>query len=86
MIPSIETIVEGVAEGKISTSQAVTWLHMHAEDAARTLRDDFAAAAIPGVMAVVLKAAEFGGKTPSEEEMAGYAYKFADAMLVERDK
>ena len=51
MIPSIETIVEDLVAGKITKSQAVTWLSAHAEYAARDLRDDFAAAALQGLVA-----------------------------------
>lgn len=46
-----------------------------------TLRDYFAAAALPGVLAAAL------GNTKLDEGIcAGAAYEIADAMLKERDK
>lgn len=50
MIPSIEAIVDGVKDGSISPSQAVSWLHQHAEGAANDLRDHYAAMALQGIL------------------------------------
>lgn len=78
MIPTIEQIVEGVAAGTITKSQAVTWLHQHAECAYRTLRDDFAAVALPALIAA--------GNVPhvTRDDVVGEAYLYADAMLDRR--
>lgn len=78
MIQSIETIVEDLAAGKITKSQAVTWLHAHAEGAANELRDEFAAAALPEVIKVGIA----NDNKPIED--ARLAYAIADAMLEAR--
>lgn len=50
MIPTIEDIVEGLLAGTITKQQAIEWLHQHAEGAYVTLRDEFAAAALTGIL------------------------------------
>lgn len=88
MIPTIEEIVEGLIGKSITASQAIGWLHIHAEDAGRTLLDDFAAAAMQGFSSslsesVVTAMAEgtLGGARVSKA-----AYVLARAMLEERQK
>lgn len=80
MIPTIETIVEDLMAGKIAKSQAVTWLYAHAEGAANDLRDHFAAAALQGI----IRHPDAIGE--SEETIAVWSYKAADAMLEAREK
>lgn len=75
MIPTIEQIVEDVRSGKVGTSQAIGWLHQHAEAATQELRDYFAASALQGMIA--------SGNAFSLESTKA-AYKFADAMLQAR--
>lgn len=75
MIPTIETIVEDLLAGTIDKQQALAWLHQHAEDAYRELRDDFAAAALSGLL---------GGGLRSGAADAATAYRYADAMLRQR--
>lgn len=87
MIPTIETIVEDLAAGKITKQQAIAWLHRHAEDAGRCLRDDFAAAALQGLIASeqMLTVATQSHK-PLGDELAQGAYEMADAMLKAREQ
>lgn len=79
MIPSIETIVEDLVAGKITKSQAVTWLHAHAEGAANDLRDQFAAAALPELIREALDLNHV-----KWDATAGHAYIIADAMMEAR--
>jgi len=83
MIPTIETIVEGLIDGTYSKQQAIGWLYLHSEEAYRGLRDDFAAAALQGLASVPV------GNT-GDKEVIGFdsvrAYQYADAMLAERAK
>jgi hypothetical protein len=74
MIPTIETIVDNLIDGFCTSAQAVTWLHQHAADAGRDLRDGFAAAALSCAM------------PDKAESLAEFAYAVADAMLKERTK
>ena len=75
MIPSIETIAEDLAAGRINIAQAIAWLHQHAEGSENELRDHFAGLALSHPYAyndsAVAKAAE-------------WAYQLADAMLAAR--
>jgi len=80
MIPSIETIVEDLAAGKITKSQAVTWLYAHAEGAANELRDQFAAAALPAIIAAT---GNFEGRDKIADNVS-LAFYHADAMLEAR--
>ena len=92
MIPTIETICEDLAAGKISVQQAIAWLHQHAEGAANELRDHFAGLALSGMLnsmanvnchaAALSKARESG--IPLHEGLAISAYAHADAMLARR--
>lgn len=84
MIPTIETIVEDLLAGTISKQQALAWLFQHAEDAGRDLRDDFAAAALAGLLP--RRWGNDDGVLPSNihELWAKGAYQTADAMLKER--
>jgi hypothetical protein len=83
MIPAIETIIEELLAGNVTKSQVITWLHMHAEDAGRELRDDFAGQALAGLIGGAL--AE-GLDYPNYENAATYAYAYADSMLAHRAK
>jgi hypothetical protein len=79
MIPTIETIAEDLASDSISISQAITWLHQHAEGSANELRDHFAGLAMQGIVT----------RPPSgahQRDIAEAAYMLADAMLAERVK
>ena len=80
MIPSIETIAEDLAAGRITTAQAIAWLYQHAEGATDDLRDHFAANAITGC----LPGSAFS--TGELQIKAQWAYRMADAMLSERNK
>jgi uncharacterized protein YehS (DUF1456 family) len=85
MIPTIERIIEELLEGKITKQQAIGWLHQHAEDAYRDLRDDFAAAALQGMMSYYNESRDFHTNS-SFENNAKYAYQQADAMLKAREQ
>jgi len=84
MIPTIEQIVEGVKDGSITASQAVSWLHQHAEGAANDLRDGFAMAALPGLL--VRRWEDASGSVPKDvhAQWANAAYLLADAMMLRR--
>lgn len=87
MIPTIETIVEDLIAGKITKSQAVTWLHQHAENAHRDLRDYFAGKALQGILANEDERRDGRGTGLSTHEgCAMSAYHYADAMLAERSR
>ena len=76
MIPTIETIVEDLAEGLITKQQAIEWLYMHAEGTANDLRDHFASQAMIGCMS----------SSWAIENIAKGAYAMADAMMIVRGK
>lgn len=82
MIPTIETIVEDVLAGRITRQQAIEWLHQHAEQAGRDLRDEFA------VMALTAAAQDERDNPTSKtyEAVAIRAYHYADAMIAQRNK
>jgi len=82
MIPSIETIAEDLAAGRISTAQATAWLYRHAEGEASELRDHFAGLALQGQIAGI-DGLEFGNKK-AMLEIAAACYEMADAMLAAR--
>lgn len=86
MIPTIETICEDLAAGKITVQQAIGWLYVHAEGATNGLRDHFAAAALTGFCA---NSYSDGVQKPlslaSVKEMAEIAFSQADAMLAARE-
>ena len=84
MIPDIETIVEDLIAGKITKSQAVSWLHQHAEDAVYTLRDEFAAKAACGILAGWNISAPDCTFNPTA--VANRSFLIADAMLEARKK
>lgn len=89
MIPTIETIVEDLLAEKITESQAISWLHQHAEDACRSLRDDFAAAALTGLMASLADPKNreiMANKGHGPDHAATACYDVADAMLKRRYK
>ena len=79
MIPDIETILEDLAAGRISTAQATAWLYQHAEGSASDLRDHFAGLAMQGAFSSPIESS-----TDGKEYIAMHAYKMADAMLVAR--
>jgi hypothetical protein len=85
VIPTIETICEDLAAGKITVQQAIAWLHQHAEGAANDLRDHFAGIALPGLL--VRSWEDASGKVPANvhELWANAAYKLADEMLKRRN-
>lgn len=80
MIPSIEIIVEGICDGTITKSQAVTWLHAHAEGAANDLRDHFAGLAMQGIIS------QQDWVTFENAAVAEWSYAQADAMIEIRNK
>ena len=82
MIPSIEDIVEGLASGEYTKSQAVTWLLQHAEGAVEDLRDCFAIGALPWVAGLDT----CDGRPATFSDKATAAYELADAMLEARRK
>ena len=79
MIPTIETIIEGLLSGEYTKQQAVGWLHQHAEDAGRCLRDEFAMAALQGIIAL-------SDGVGTRQETAKYCYGYADSMIEQRNK
>ena len=79
MIPTIETIVEGLLSGECTKEQAAGWLHQHAEDAGRYLRDEFAMAALQGIIALQEGLGNW-------QQTAKYCYGCADAMIEQRSK
>ncbi len=93
MIPTIETIVCDLVEGKITKCQAIDWLHKHAEDAYRTLRDDFASAALNGWLSGPCQGEvlddyhdDMCAFVEHQQKVAETCYTYADAMLAERNK
>jgi len=80
VIPTIETIVEDLMEGKITKQQALAWLYQHAEDACASLRDDFAASVIGSLVVSDIR------QDFTTEQDATYAYSVADAMMDARTK
>jgi len=87
MIPSIEQIVEDLANGSIGTAQAVTWLHQHAEGAANELRNAFAMSAMQGLLSGTYGWRDLDYIPKNGLSMMGnqarLAYQMADAMLAE---
>jgi predicted alpha/beta-hydrolase family hydrolase len=80
MIPTIEQIVEGVKAGIVTASQAVSWLHMHAEGSANELREHFAGLAMQGLIAHGdLDILSYGA-------VAKAAYELSDEMLKARNE
>jgi len=80
MIPTIETIVEDLAERKITKQQAIAWLNQHAEGAANDLRDHFAAMAMQAIASC--EDTDFD----TYELRAEFAYRQADTMLITRGR
>lgn len=80
MIPTIESIVEGLCDGTVTKTQAVTWLHAHAEGAVNELRDRFAGLAMQGIIS------QQDWATFENAPIAEWAYDQADAMIDVRDK
>lgn len=85
MIPSIEKICYDLAAGLITVQQAIEWLQT--ENGGKELRDSFAIAALPGVLAALpyLKA-DKDEPIASVNGVAELVYKQADAMLLARSK
>jgi hypothetical protein len=83
MIPTIATICEDLAAGKITVQQAMAWLQMHVEGTANELRDAFAIAAMQGMITKSSGQDTTGGKK-GVPLVAKYAYEYADAMLEAR--
>jgi hypothetical protein len=77
MMPTIETIIEDLLEGKISKPMAITWLLQHAEGAHRDLRDYFAAKAMQGLISHM---------NVNEKIVPSLSYKVADGMIEARKK
>ena len=93
MIPSIETICEDLAAGKITVQNAISWLYMHAEGATGELRDSFAMAALQGMLNADYATPDL--RKSGEERFVNQewvslcgeqAYRFADAMLKAREE
>ena len=84
MIPTIETIIKGLLSCEYTEQQAVGWLHQHAEDAGRCLRDEFAAAALQGIMVWTDTICREG--EDRRVANARIAYEYADAMISQRNK
>jgi len=83
MIPSIATICEDLAAGKITVQQAMAWLQEHME--VNDLRDSFAMSALNGECAA--QDNQSMGIAVNDVDYltsAQRAYKFADAMLKAR--
>lgn len=76
MIPDIETILEDLVAGRISTEQATAWLYRHTEGVESDLRDHFAGLAMQGDFSSHSESSQ-----ASKEYIAMHAYKMADAML-----
>lgn len=90
VIPTIESIVEGLLAGTITASDAVSWLHQHAADAHTSLRDYFAAKA-PAPPNWWLRGYSDAWEKSNSLEIAAQHYaqwqfSYADAMLLERAK
>jgi hypothetical protein len=83
MIPSIETIVEGLIAGTYTAAQAVGWLHQHAEGAANEERRYFAALALQGVLASPHYSLNTEDPEKATEQMALIATACADALVAE---
>ena len=94
MIPTIESIVEGICDGTITKSQAVSWIYQHAEDAHRELRDEFAMSAMQGIVAndsimetTARSVKGMGNQTyETNSHVARWSYALADALIAERNK
>lgn len=79
MIPTIEDIVAGLRDGTIDYDEAIHWLNEHKRLAAEaTLRDEFACAALQGVLQELDPALS--------GPVARFSYEIADAMLKERSR
>lgn len=84
MILTIEEIVEGLLDGKLAKWQAINWLHVHADNAGRELRDDFAMYALSGLVGHPdLKHSKVSNAW-NADHCAKAAYEIADAMFVWR--
>lgn len=81
MIPTIQTIIEDLLAGTIDKSQAINWLHAHADGSANELRDHFAGLAMQAYSSDALCR-----RTATQKEIAASSYLIADAMLAEREK
>lgn len=81
MIPDIETILEDLAAGRISTAQATAWLYQHAEGAASDLRDHFAGLAMQAMVTAEFEGYDAG---TAATRWSTQAYVVADAMLAAR--
>lgn len=88
MIPTIETICEDLAAGKITVQQAIAWMHEYASGAANEARDFFAANAMPECVRVASDQTPLHERGPRLSKLfdnaAVYAYYYADAMLKAR--
>lgn len=85
MIPTIETIVEDLKAGKITASQAVSWLHQHAQGTASELRDMFAGFALQGMLCNGFMPAQVLRNGVPRASYTEAAYELADAMLKARE-
>lgn len=76
MIPSIDKIIDGLADASITPEQAKPWIAQHITDAVaegRT-RDMFAAAALEGQLAT-------GVRSPTKSVLARECFQYADEMM-----
>jgi hypothetical protein len=88
MIPDIEDILTDIRAGRISLDQALNWINQHLEMAraageVETLRDHFAAQALPAVIRSCAGDTRDSGET-QEAMFARRSYEVADAMLAQR--
>lgn len=86
MIPSIETICEDLAAGKISVQQAIAWLHEHARGSANEDRKYFAGMALQGLLAnpsVVASSGRtgWGVINCTDADLTSYALYLADKLI-----
>lgn len=73
MIPSIETICEDLAAGRITVQQAIEWMNAHASGAANELRIALAMAAMQGQIA--------SNWDVQKEIIAEWSFAMADEMM-----
>jgi hypothetical protein len=84
VIPTIETIVEDLAAGRITKQEAIGWLNQHAQDAGYCLRDEFAGKAMQGILAANFSVDGASADTDNNA-VAQHSYDIADAMLKRRE-
>jgi hypothetical protein len=84
MMPPIAEIVDDLIDGRITKQQAITYLLVHAEEGGKDIEDDFAIAALKGLVPIAnnVEIDPLKYRWAAEE-----AYKYAKAMAeVRREK